>query len=66
MQRVQADAILNLSRLYKRQLPMIQALEIGLALSVVAVLAGLVSLTPRPKPVPVRVRANRTRRHPAD
>lgn len=45
---------------------MIQVLEIGLALSVVAVLAGLVSLTPRPKPVPIRVRANRTRRHPAD
>jgi|TARA_R110002051_G_scaffold4139_6_gene22024 hypothetical protein len=45
---------------------MIQALEIGLALSVVAVLAGLVSQLPTPKPVPIRVRANRTRRHPAD
>ena len=45
---------------------MIQALEIGLALSFVAVLAGLVSLTPRPKPVPIRIRAYRTRRHPAD
>ena len=45
---------------------MIQVLEIGLALSVVAVLAGLVSQLPTPKPVPIRVRANRTRRHPAD
>jgi hypothetical protein len=45
---------------------MIQALEIGLALSAVAALVGLVSLAPRPKAVPIRVRANRTRRHPAD
>jgi hypothetical protein len=45
---------------------MIHALEIGLALSLVAVVTGLVSLTPRPKPVPIRIRADRTRRHPAD
>jgi len=45
---------------------MIQALEIGLALSVVAVLAGLVSLLPHPKPVPIRIRADRTRRQQDD
>lgn len=43
---------------------MIHVLEIGLALSVVAAVVGLVSLTPRPKPVPIRIRANRTRRLP--
>lgn len=45
---------------------MIHALEIGLALSLVAAVAGLVSLTPRPKPVPIRIRADRRRRHPGD
>ncbi len=64
MRSVTSDAILIVSRLYKRQLPMIHALEIGLALSVVTVVAALASLAARPGPVPVRVRANRTRRHP--
>lgn len=41
---------------------MIHALEIGLALGLGAVLAGLVAQTVRPKPTPVRVRANRSRR----
>ena len=45
---------------------MIHALEIGLALSVVTVVAGLVALTPRPKPVPIRIRADRTRRQRGD
>lgn len=43
---------------------MIHALEIGLALSFAAVVAGLVAVAPRPKPVPIRVRANRSHRHP--
>ncbi|MDI1281027.1 MAG: hypothetical protein ACI9YM_001855 [Brevundimonas sp.] len=45
---------------------MIHALEIGLALSLATVVAGLVALTPRPKPVPIRIRADCTRRHRGD
>ncbi|WP_417231387.1 hypothetical protein [Brevundimonas sp.] len=45
---------------------MIHVLEIGLALSLVVAVAGLVSLTPRAKPVPVRIRANRSHRHPGN
>jgi hypothetical protein len=41
---------------------MIHALEIGLALSLVSVVAGLVVLAPRPKPVPIRIHADHTRR----
>lgn len=43
---------------------MISAVEIGFALSLVALVVAFVSLQPRPKPVPIRIRDARSRRGP--
>ncbi len=43
---------------------MIIALEIGIALSLAAMIAGYVSSLPKPKRVPIRVRNSEQRRRP--
>lgn len=43
---------------------MISAVEIGFALSLVALVVAYVSFQPRPKPVPIRIRDAQRRRRP--